>query len=427
VNRVLCFLVAALFSASVSAQEDNSFQVRIAERPDGVSVRKEVKRNTLPSLDVRLEASGPLATRVGLEVDGLLMGIAENTNRVAPFRAVIPWFPWHGNGWYQLTAHAEQADNPAAHTSHTVRVEVNGMFFKTPAPRDFMIKLYKQRFGLELKSPALARFCSPDTNIAHWVSTAWVDDTLYEIHLYDDLRDVATRRPVNRMPDNDVSGEPVTRPAGTYKLLVIFVDYEDSGITEPEAMEALRDAAAEANERYAQFKTGSPPTPLLHLAVEGVFVAYRPYANRPLMDADILKRRTGRIMSAYDLIAQVDLHMGAATTNTGARGAALRSYTGQGADGVNAWVEVRRLEELQTHLTRTLFDYELNQVFGWERSWPSGNGGYAANNFAASPAPFTLPTVMFGWYDLDGDRLPEIVDLTPYGLKSRKPLAAEKR
>lgn len=139
------------------------------------------------------------------------------------------------------------------------------------------------------------------------------------------------------------------------------------------------------------------------------------------MPSDILKRRTGRIMSSYDLVAQVDLHMGLATTNTGARGAALRSYTGKGADGVNAWVEVRRLEELQTHLSRTLFDYELNQVFGWERSWPSGNGGYAANNFAASPAPFTLPTVMFGWHDLDGDRLPEIVDVTPYGLKSKVP------
>jgi hypothetical protein len=326
-----------------------------------------------------------------------------------------------------LTAHADGAHDPAARTSHTVRVEVNGMFFKTPAPRDFMIKLYRQRFGLELTAPPLARFTSTDTNLAHWVSAAWIADTLYEIHLYDDLRDVSTRRPVNRAQEGDMPGEPVTRPAGTYKMLVVFVDYEDSGITEPEAMSALSEAAADANDRYAHYKSGSPPSSMLKLIVEGVFVAYRPYANRPLMDPDILKRRTGRVMSSYDLVAQVDLHLGAATTNSGARGAALRSYTGKGADAVNAWVEVRRPEELQTHLTRTLFDYELNQVFGWERTWPCGNGGYAANNFAADPAPFTLPSLMFGWHDLDGDHVPEIVDVTPYGLKSKVPALSEMR
>ncbi|MFH0909675.1 MAG: hypothetical protein V1929_13025 [bacterium] len=420
------FILFALSAAAACAQ-DGGFQVRIAERPDGVSVRKAVKRNALPSLDVHVEASGPLARQVGLEVDGLLMGIATNADRVSPFRAVIPWFPWHGNGGYMLTAHADEADNPTSHTLHTVRVEVNGMFFKTPAPRDFMIKLYRQRFGLELASPALARFCSPDTNLAHWVSAAWIGDTLYEIHLYDDLRDVATRRPVNREPDDDAPGEPVTRPAGTYKMLVVFFDYEDSGITEPEAMTALRQGAAEVNARYARYLSGSPPKPLLQLDVEGVFVAYRPYANRPLMNPNVLKRRTGRVMSAYDLVAQVDLHTGAATTNTGARAAALRSYTGKGAEGVNVWVEVRRPEELQTHLSRTLFDYELNQVFGWERSWPCGNGSYAANNFAENPPPFSLPTLLFGWHDLDGDRVPEIVDLTPYGLKSKVRPLAEKR
>ena len=425
-NRVASFLVAALWAVSAGAQTEE-FQVRIAERPDGVSVRREVRRNTLPSLDVRLEAVGPCAKQVALEADGLLMGIAANADCTTPFRSVIPWFPWHGNGWYMLTAHAVESHSPGSHTSHTVRVEVNGMFFKTPAPRDYMIKLYRQRFGLELTSPPLARFCSPDTNLAHWVSTAWVDDTLYEIHLYDDLRDVSTRRPVNRVADGDIAGEPVTRPAGTYKMLVVFVDYEDSGITESEAMEALRKAVAETNGRYAHYQSGSPLAPLLQLAVEGVFIAYRPYANRPLMDPDMLKRRTGRVMSSYDLVAQVDLHLGIATTNTGARGAALRSYTGKGADAVNAWVEIRRPQELETHLTRTLFDYELNQVFGWEKSWPCGTGSFAANNFAANPPPFTLPTMLFGWHDHDGDRIPEIVDLTPYGLKSKVPPLAEKR
>ena len=425
-NRALLLVLAVSASASAWAQED-AFQVRIAERPDGVSVRKEVKRNTLPSLDLRLQTDGPLAKQVGLEVDGVLMGIAPNVERTAPFSAVIPWTPWHGNGWYMLTAWGEEADAPGIITSHTVRVEVNGMFFKTPAPRDFMIKLYRQRFGIDLTSPSLARFCSADSNAAHWVSAAWIGDTMYEIRLFDDLHDIATRHPVNREADSDIPGEPVTRPAGTYKMLVVFVDYEDSGITETEALAALNDATVEVNERYARFRSGLQARPILQLAVEGVFVAYRPYANRPLMDADILKRRTGRTMSAYDLVAQVDLHTGHAATNSGARAAALRSYTGKGAESVNIWVEVRRLEELATHLSRTLFDYELNQVFGWERSWPSGDGGYKANNVYANPPPFTLPSLLFGWHDLDGDAVPEIMDVTPYGAKSIIRGAGEKK
>lgn len=55
---------------------------------------------------------------------------------------------------------------------------------------------------------------------------------------------------------------------------------------------------------------------------------------------------------------------------------------------------------------------------GWNRSGSSLGLGARLGNAVqrqAAYGPFIAPPVLFGWEDVDGDRVPEILDSTPYG------------
>jgi hypothetical protein len=52
----------------------------------------------------------------------------------------------------------------------------------------------------------------------------------------------------------------------------------------------------------------------------------------------------------------------------------------------------------------------MAHLWGWDHEW-SRRCGRAPMPFA----PFPAATQLFGWEDVDGDGVPEILDPTPYG------------
>ena len=58
----------------------------------------------------------------------------------------------------------------------------------------------------------------------------------------------------------------------------------------------------------------------------------------------------------------------------------------------------------------TTFHHEVAHQWGWVHDWSPTCGGTRLGY-----EPFLAAPVLFGWEDVDGDGVPEILDDTPYG------------
>jgi hypothetical protein len=61
-------------------------------------------------------------------------------------------------------------------------------------------------------------------------------------------------------------------------------------------------------------------------------------------------------------------------------------------------------------IARTAYHHEMAHLWGWEHEW-----SVACTRAADRSRPFLADPVLFGWEDVDGDGVPEILDATPYG------------
>jgi hypothetical protein len=403
-------LLAAAPALALDPMHQEPLAVTILEKPDGVPQRRTLQRDAMPGMEMAVEATGLDPSHLALEVNGLLMDVAENTNGAAPFRAMLHWWPWQGNGTYAIAAIARSWTAPDTFvTSRVLKAKIDGLHHRTPAPQVQVIKLYQERFGLKLTHPALARHVEADPAACRWVSAAYIENTLYEIHLFDDLRVVARARPVNRPASG--GEQPVTRPAGRYKMLVVFVNRGQAPLSEPEALLALQAARDEMEDTLARgaARFGST-TPILMVDVFGAYARAEPATGPEILSPAAIASLTRKDPAAYHLIAQVELDPA-----KGVAARTLRGFDGRKGSGVNIWMRAPDKDHLATVLSRVLLDHQLNRAFGWDPAWPRGDGGFTDNNPVADSPPSALPSLLYGWADLDGDRIPEILDMTPYG------------
>jgi hypothetical protein len=62
-------------------------------------------------------------------------------------------------------------------------------------------------------------------------------------------------------------------------------------------------------------------------------------------------------------------------------------------------------------IARTVYHLEIAQQWGWAQDWVVGCGSGRVLKYA----PFIAPPVLFGWEDLQGEHVPEILSAAPYG------------
>ena len=369
---------------------------------------------------VTLEAAGPSIKDVILEADGLQVARAHNDSYVTPFRADLSWTPYRGNGKYTLTAFARTADSaenfftPVANTSLTVDVE--GIPAGTESLRSRFIRLYSERFGLSVPVPALARYIRPTPaalDPSRWVSVAYIGDHDYEIDLMDDGTVKTNRMAINH---TEAGLATICRPTGNLKMLVVFVDYGNTGITQDQAFAALAVAqtrSADWHEAYAASHALSAP--LLQVNTTPAFVSASPTPGEFLTAAQI-QSLTGFSTHAYDLTAQVDLDSGAAV-GAHYHGLGFALYGGclpGGSEQVNLFMTVQAPGDLADGLYGSLLDHELSHDLGWQHWWPTGTGG-AGDQMIWKNDNSCFAYLFFGWTDVDGDGTIEIFDSTPYG------------
>jgi hypothetical protein len=416
-------LVVASAASTASATEmpkPGGATISFISLTDGSPLTAGLDSAGIAIATVTLQAEGDSIKDIILEADGLQVARAHNDSYGSPFRADLSWTPYRGNGTYTLTAYARTADSaenyftPLANAALTVGVE--GIPAGSESIRDRFIQLYSERFGLSVPIPPLARYIRPAPaalDPSRWVSVAYIGNYDYEINLMDDGSVKTNRMAVNHA---EAGLATICRPTGTLDMLVVFVDYGNTGIARDPAFTALADAQSHSagwHQTYAASHGLSAP--LLQINTTPAWISAPPVAGE-FLTAGQIQSLTGFSTRDYDLVAQVDLDSGAAV---GARyhGLGFALYGGclpGGSEQVNLFMTVQTSGDLAAGLYGSLLDHELSHDLGWQHWWPTGSGG-AGDQMIWKNDNSCFASLFFGWTDVDGDGTIELFDSTPYG------------
>jgi hypothetical protein len=207
-------------------------------------------------------------------------------------------------------------------------------------------------------------------------------------------------------------------------VLVVFVDYGNTGTTREAALAAVPVTVTWLNGLYAKFAAsqGFSSSPM-RVEADAAYVASPPAAGE-LLTAQQITTLTGKNPSAYSFVMEIDLDANGSFVAKHAKGSmepgggfALEAC-GTGKFGaINIWSSLPRAPELFGGLEMD-FNHELSHMFGMMDDWPYLQGVAGPDGLATTD---WIPYTMFGWTDTDGDGIPEVIDPTPYGTTGPQP------
>jgi hypothetical protein len=366
----------------------------------------------LPTASVLVESSDSHLP-LGLEADGLLVAIDTNQPDIAPYQVQFEWTPWHGNGRYVLNLQLLDWDNSTIPSSQVITVNVTGLPENTFTVKSRFIELYQDHFGINLTAPVFARFnasnYSPDKE-SRWISTAYIGNHFYEI----DILDNGTITTASYAINSDESAG-FCRPSGTIRMLAVVVDYGNTGLDPMDVETALLAGLDQAQQHWANtsFEIGLSE-PVLQVELTTFVYGPPPQAGR-YVTPDEIRLASGLDPADFDLLVEIDLDKNNTITS---------QYEGMGVslgDGcrplgirrTNIAFNVRDLNSLENAVPGSIFEHELIHAMGWMHWWPNQSGD--SLSWVNSRKGWE-PSLLFGWTDVDGDGVIEILDSTPYGL-----------
>jgi hypothetical protein len=303
------------------------------------------------------------------------------------------------------------------------------------AARQRVIQILRDDYNIRATAPAIGRKArgvpadpySADIYYGNW---------LINIGLYPDGQEVKYIYPLNY---SDPYAKPsylgpndkpihVCRPRGTIKLLVVFVDYQNLNVTQSESFDALAQAITQINGKYAEAaRAVGLDTPILKLEAQAAFISPPPAPmQHHLLSPDLVQKYTGYDPSQFDILTQVDLDANntyATTENFGSFGFAT-SGCGDLPLDVNMWIGLTAKDQLfegSDARLRSTLGHELLHTMGYPigitglHEWVCGDGTLPDPSDQCDQN--SLPTLMLGWTDTDGDGIVEILDPTPYGIE----------
>jgi hypothetical protein len=414
--------------------EGKTLSLCVLNTGDGMTIPAEAGA----PVHIIVRASGVAVDSIALSVDlGDTTFFERNPEKKDPFQVDFAWVPKAGARSYSLRLDTLTLDKSATLTM-AIHVNIVGMASITNTPvlaagevpetiRAKISAAFRDEFGLVIPSPVIARKYIVGVENP-WISVAYVADTFYEVDVYDDRTDVWTT-PLFPNTNLDVkrslTSAPYCRPAGVYKMLVVFLDYGNLNIQREEVLSDLAAATALANRAYAQYKSPGA-VPIFQLQTTGVVIPPPADLKKLTLTPDMVSRYTGQDITQYAWLAQVDLD----ANNTARKAWGGESMTSYGVawEGcpavrsnniVNAYLSIDDKREMtgNDRLSGTLLVHEVLHLFGYPGShiWPcidrqNGNDQMQACGLNS------IPALLLGWKDTDGDGMPEILDSTPYGM-----------
>jgi hypothetical protein len=413
--------------------------LRFVGLTDGGSVAAKVNAQGRPIVPVQIEVSGGTALVVELTASGL-PAVDEGGNRlegrntagVDPFLAEIAWSPANGGGAYTLVATA--MDNDKNMVVATIHITVTGVASHTFPPaltpaqaKARVTRLIKDKYGVVIPSPSLQRFDFPtNPTRSRWIGAAYYKGMRYYVQVFDDAHVEWSTGPYADPAHRTTNGSyTYCRPAGDYRVLVVFVDYGNTGTQKADALARVPVVVTWLNGLYSSFAASHGfSAPAMSIQADATYVDSPPTPGELLTAAQI-RTLTGKDPAAYSFVMQIDLDNSGAFIAKNAPGAMepgggfalVACDTGAKFGVINIWSSVADASSVQGGLVMD-FNHELSHMFGMMDDWPFTPGGPGP---AGTTADDWIPYVMFGWTDTDGDGVPEILDTTPYGTTGPKP------
>jgi hypothetical protein len=264
-----------------------------------------------------------------------------------------------------------------------------------PAIRD----AYRQAFGETIPNPAIFNDdrsvdCSQN---GHATTTAYLKSSdkrsmLLQMYLSRD----GTR--ITRQ-----SRSEVFTPAGTFRNLVVIVAY--GATVNANSLTMFEDAQKQINEDHAAFaRSRGYAAPLVVFENTNLLVAPNeigdPHKPRDVRSA---ASRKGLSPERFDFVIVIDPNPAQSAGGLSMPGGDI--YVGN----YSHWTTPLRAQDWMK-IAWTTFHHEVAHQWGWVHDWSPTCGGTKLGF-----EPFIAAPVLFGWEDVDGDRVPEIIDQTPYG------------
>ena len=423
---------------------DGGMQVRFVNLTDGGTVAGTLDEHGKPLVVVQVEVTGNAPLVVNLTANGLyVLDVTDrfseltNPSGLTPFRGDIQWSPLNGGGEYTLVASA--MDNNKQIVEATVHVTVTSVPVFTPTPPPLsqadavhrISDLIQQQYGVNIPAPSMQRFDFPKMpNRSRWISSAFYKGKFYYIQLFDDthyeLSPGEYADPANRSAQVYIV---LCKPAGLYKVLVLFVDYGNvPGINRDDALAQVPVMINWVNELYIKYAASqgmsSPP---MRIEGDAAYVSIPPSPGN-LLSVDEVRSLTGFDPTAYDFVIEIDIDVNISAAKAHWPGIFSEPGGGLALQGcgsyedaqtrVNIWSSLADPTAIQGALSMDL-THEMSHLFGLSDNWPFKPQGLVLPD--GSPGDDWIPYVMFGWTDTDSDGIPEIIDPTPYGTTGPQP------
>jgi hypothetical protein len=198
--------------------------------------------------------------------------------------------------------------------------------------------------------------------------------------------------------------ESVVLPAGTFRVLVVIARHPAT--VDDSSLQNWESAQATINHDHAAFAASRGlKQPIVAFDNTNVLVDVGDIAD-PRSPASVRAavERSGLPTAPYRFVVSVNLDPTRAEGGfAGAGGFVYMGNYGRWSYSLSAaeWVNV----------ANAVYHHEVAHHWGWPGShdWARQCRGQAVY------LPFIVPPILFGWEDVDGDGIPEILDATPYG------------
>ena len=303
--------------------------------------------------------------------------------------------------------------------------------------RQRVIQILHDTYGVNMTDPAVGRKSREGVTTDPWTAALYYKDWFINISIYPDGREVDYAYPLNYSNPAPLSAFmkpggkliPMCRPSGLIKMLVVFVDYQNLGVTQKEALDSLTESVNQINRRYVEASQAvGLQSPILQLQATGAYLSSPPAALDQLLTPALVQTTTSVDPAGFDLLIQIDLDASDTVHIISEYGSYGFATSGCGTlpSDVNMWIGISKKEQLDLNsgdprLSYTL-GHEILHTLGYPigltgaHEWVCGDGSIPDRTDQCDQN--NLPTLMLGWTDTDGDGVVEILDTTPYGLQT---------
>ena len=258
---------------------------------------------------------------------------------------------------------------------------------------------YQREFGRTIEHPAIHNnpHCRDE---GHLTTTAYLrtgaTTTLLSMYM---TRDAAT---VIRKTESAVS----LPPAGTIRVLVLLLHYPQT--VAANALTLWEDGQKEINEDHAAFaKSRGYKAPIVVFDNTNILIDPPRVANpRRPGSVRMAAEHEGISIANYQIVMAIDIN-----PQESVGGYSLPEERAVYVGNYSSWKTLLGASQWKM-IARTAYHHEIAHHWGLPSThdW-AGSCGDSKQDYA----PFIAPPVPFGWEDLDGDHVPEILSKTPYG------------